>query len=73
MLPLPITSYMVSPTREITVCQRCLFDRITDVINQVPKTKAAMINSLAPLLGMAGQILADRAKDRRLTNEISMT
>jgi hypothetical protein len=35
-----------------------MFDGITDVINQVPKTKAAMINSLA-LLGMDKAILTD--------------
>ncbi len=35
-----------------------MFDGITDVINQVPKTKAAMINSLA-CFARHGQILAD--------------
>ena len=36
-----------------------MFDGITDVINQVPKTKAAMINSLA-LLGMDKTWLTER-------------
>ena len=36
-----------------------MFDGITDVINQVPKTKAAMINSLA-LLGMDKSWLTER-------------
>ena len=59
MLPLPPDNVLHGVTNAGNYRVPEMFDGITDVINQVPKTKAAMINSLA-LLGMDKTWLTER-------------